>query len=937
MPVVGLDDFGHRDDPPRHAQEQKSAGSAKGSSPLGLRRRLAGAVKRTCQVHGGDCESNCDQLSDECSTVDVVPGTTNGGCHQARTPEHHIDGQLYCGDLQGGQDGRKERPIHVDGEGPVAGGGNPPEHRKKGTRGWSQHWEDLFRALGGNFQEAVGENRRESTATNRIDETRPRGSIAGGTTACVTPLVSGDAEPLSPQWPVQHENQSVDGRETGRSNGDATAIFWQALRGHLLHGMTLARLCRNPNWHLHVKLVGRINRFFAEKYIHPDFLGMWSEAWDIIEMATDRLREEAREHQSIVKRSRVEASLEREDVRILLEFGIIELTSEEDVLGTVRVFVTPEASKFRYRLITEPHTNALDGSKPQEPMQDLCGMKQLFDTEDDGGIQDDFPWFYGQFEMSPPARAWYCFTHEGQYYRLVTVPTGGRAEPNMAHALTASLMRYAVNEANGNEMPPPVKGKAFLDNVCFTGERSRASSAMRTFRRVSVEAGVTISPDVPQWCQRYVFLGVQIDHCMKTVALSEKTMTKLQTIAEALECGSDDTTLRELLGYLGLWVWCATILGAIKASWYALLKFIRRRVNTIALDERVNWWRSALTTAKATTSSLLENRPRQCNVPEQCITVFTDSSLEGWGVVILRQSSIEVHAGRWKGEENIAVLEARALLRALRTLPAAGRRCLLRLMVDNTTVVGSVRRTRCANFTINAIVREICVLAEEKDYVLNIEYVQSLDNIADEPSRCGLTAKWLLSLDDQSCATEHDFFNMPFKSAQKERNEMTIAQFGSFPRRSVSSFQPLSPLSGGWDPSLIEKANTELGQAQATNLGCGTRPLHFAATWRHMTPPCGGRDFTTGNPPGEGLKVNDGQQPLHLRDIEVHLSGGGRSDPQLPRDSSHTPPTCSASRVVLSGVSYRRSHSKGRLSERPTIRDIIASRGNAVIAAPGKN
>ena len=198
---------------------------------------------------------------------------------------------------------------------------------------------------------------------------------------------------------------------------------------------------------------------------------MWCDAWDIIEMSTPKLRGEALSY-TTAKYDKAEAALTREDIQILLVSGNIEWTRREAVLGTVNAFVLAEVPKKRYRLITAPHINALEGSKPTEPMLDLCGMTQLLDTEDEGGTQDDFPWFYGQFEMSSSARAWYCFTFEGQWYRLVTVPTGGRAEPNMAHALTASLVRLAAEEENGQELPPAVKGKAFIDNACFTGKRA---------------------------------------------------------------------------------------------------------------------------------------------------------------------------------------------------------------------------------------------------------------------------------------------------------------------------------------------------------------------------------------------------------------------------------------------------------------------------------
>jgi len=78
---------------------------------------------------------------------------------------------------------------------------------------------------------------------------------------------------------------------------------------------------------------------------------------------------------------------------------------------------------------------------------------------------------------------------------------------------------------------------------------------------------------------------------------------------------------------------------------------------------------------------------------------------------MVRPDSTHALAGQWSVQENIAVQEARALLRAVWTLPQSEERCRLRMMVDNTTVVGSVRRTRCSNYIINNIVGQILALA----------------------------------------------------------------------------------------------------------------------------------------------------------------------------------------------------------------------------------
>ena len=163
-------------------------------------------------------------------------------------------------------------------------------------------------------------------------------------------------------------------------------------------------------------------------------------------------------------------------------------------------------------------------------MLDLCGSDFITDCSAGGGIQDDFPWFYGQFELPEHARNWYCFVSRHEWFRLVIIPTGGRAEPNLAHALTASLARRAAESENASAGAFVVRDGAYIDNAAFKGDESPATSAMVRFRSFAVAAGVTICDTMPQWCRQYNFLGVHINHLDKTVALTPKTLAKLEVI-----------------------------------------------------------------------------------------------------------------------------------------------------------------------------------------------------------------------------------------------------------------------------------------------------------------------------------------------------------------------------------------------------------------------
>jgi hypothetical protein len=685
---------------------------------------------------------------------------------------------------------------------------------------------------------------------------------------------------------------------------------------------------------IHLKVTGRVVKARADRFIHPDYEHMWNEGWRILCMESPGLVAEAAAHQSLVCRlSDAEARLEPCHIEALLSAYAIEPTQVNKVRGTVNVFLVPEVEKGRCRLISEPHTNALEGSRPIEPMLDLCGPEFLCDCDADGGIQDDFPWFYGQFEIPDHARDWYCFSYRGLWYRMVIIPTGGRVEPNIAHALTVSLARRAADVVNDPNAPRVVREGAYIDNVAFKGGELGATSAMLSFRRLAMEAGVTISDVSPCWTTAYDFLGVRIDHVSKTVALTSKTLAKLNQIAEVLANRPGEVTLGMLLRFLGLWVWGASVLGQIKASWYPLLKFVRRRVNSLQLEQYVRWWSSAFAAAVTITDLLASNPPRLCTAPAHGITAFSDASLVGWGVVIISPCSVTVRAGKWHRVEHIAALEARAFLRTVQALPRQEVRHFLRMMVDNTTVAGSIRRTRSTNFVVNKVVGEALSLAKEKGYVVEVEYVESINNIADDPSRCGCSV----------------YFNAPCNIGAVEENEEESGTEGEAidvqrewpsmlhldPRWDASSDESGPNIHDGWEPSCLHMAYKLM-------VGLDQRSTKCTGWDRNVEPEAGGEGSSDSSPlgvyPRTAAAQNDqmrermgpsnprswplltetpgipyGQQQPHV--VEAPTPGSFLEATDFFLRSEVVKKACSAPTHA--------SPSKKRLSKRLSIRDIL--------------
>ena len=86
--------------------------------------------------------------------------------------------------------------------------------------------------------------------------------------------------------------------------------------------------------------------------------------------------------------------------------------------------------------------------------------------------------------------------------------------------------------------------------------------------------------------------------------------------------------------------------------------------------------------------------------------------------------------GRWLPEEakiHISVLEARACRIALETFVPSGAR--VDLVIDNTTVIGAIRKGRSRNFDINFIANDIF----SKWVITSCQYIASEDNPAKTP------------------------------------------------------------------------------------------------------------------------------------------------------------------------------------------------------------
>ena len=137
----------------------------------------------------------------------------------------------------------------------------------------------------------------------------------------------------------------------------------------------------------------------------------------------------------------------------------------------------------------------------------------------------------------------------------------------------------------------------------------------------------------------------------------------------------------------------------------------------------------------------------------------TDASLRGGGVVYCRSPSVFPHATRtdlssrvqfvreqkwhtaikhkWRSEKPIHILEGEALVLGLKWFLRSQRNFGRRIIVflDNDALVGAIRKGRSSVPDFNIICRKVMALTLAGDLYLEVYYIPSKENPADEPSR----------------------------------------------------------------------------------------------------------------------------------------------------------------------------------------------------------
>jgi hypothetical protein len=254
---------------------------------------------------------------------------------------------------------------------------------------------------------------------------------------------------------------------------------------------------------------------------------------------------------------------------------------------------------------------------------------------------------------------------------------------------------------------------------------------------------MTWSPEDSAEGTEYTFAGVKFNHASHTVCLGQKTHEKVKRAKVA----GLPATYGEFEEQFSRMMYVAAILGWDLVRDYFFMKFGRRHLAKLATGEMrsqslFEWSTSARRTWELWLSWAELNTPRR---PAQTVlgpadyVMFTDSSLKGFGVVLLNVKTGELHVfgGPYEQEsDNINASEVRAVtigFERFKHVIAPGSRVLV--LVDNTSVIAGVHNRNTHSEALAQQFTSLFEVMRAAGVAIAVDYICTGINVADDPSR----------------------------------------------------------------------------------------------------------------------------------------------------------------------------------------------------------
>ena len=358
----------------------------------------------------------------------------------------------------------------------------------------------------------------------------------------------------------------------------------------------------------------------------------------------------------------------------------------------------------------------------------------------EGAICVDMAQWFDQIPLDAGLHKFFTFKNKGQTYALTRLPMGQRQATEVATAITRLLADFPHDE---------VAVEVVADNLRFAGSKGPVCAAFATFlerckfigaqlNEISTEAG---SDDIEKlYSQEYDFLGERYNHRSKTMKITNKVMTKLQTTWE----GRNAWSYRGFACHIGVLLYASSTARCDLSKYFGALRAFSAVSKTLQEDESL--WDKLMPPMPIKLSDSLAAwtqdvlRSEWVPVPqeeEETLTICVDASRWGWAAVSIqaKTGSIETCQKPWytaEGHGQSTTSEPKAARAAIARFVAPGHKGLVRILTDHMGLVHAAAAGYGKSWEYNQ------VLAMLKHFPLatfSFEHIKGEDNPVDGLSR----------------------------------------------------------------------------------------------------------------------------------------------------------------------------------------------------------
>ena len=351
----------------------------------------------------------------------------------------------------------------------------------------------------------------------------------------------------------------------------------------------------------------------------------------------------------------------------------------------------------------------------------------------------------GFFQLPLPKHDVFTFIDEnGDVYGLTRLPMGISTAPE--------LMQIVMSVLSGDpltvlpEFKSPALVDVWIDNVMFTGSKSRVDEAAAQFKSRMAAANATINEkDSCDPSTNLEFIGVNFDFANSSVSLGKNNKVKLDAINTTL---NNKMEVAELETATARMMYASSVLGVQLSGHFWALKFMRRilsKINRGVLkrSDTIEIPPSSLAAYRKWALIITSTTTRKITHAINSKTTYTlwcDASNLGWGAVLINNNTqqVQIVANKWTAAEakmHINCLEARALFYALSMFEDI-KGATVFPMIDNTSVVATTSKGYSKSEGLNNEIHSINeVVKKRRIDMRKPTYVKSANNLADPWSR----------------------------------------------------------------------------------------------------------------------------------------------------------------------------------------------------------